>query len=77
MKEIKKDTFIWEGLGFPIRLVNVPMKKVFGDWILDINLESVQKAVLHLLFQFFVLYTLPCQLFFPVHPYAHTNSKVT
>ena len=49
MKEIKKDTFIWEGLGFPIRLINVPMKKVFGDWVLDINLEHFQKAVLHIL----------------------------
>lgn len=43
------DTFIWEGLGFPIRLVNVPMKKVFGEWVLDINLEHFQKAVLHML----------------------------
>lgn len=46
MKEIKKDTFIWEGLGFPIRLINVPMKKVFGEWVLDINLEHFQKVVL-------------------------------
>ena len=49
MKETKKNTFLWEGLGFPIRLVNVPMRKVFGDWILDINLEHLQKVVLHLL----------------------------
>lgn len=49
MKEIKKDTFIWEGLGFPIRLINVPMKKVFGEWILDINLKDFQKVVLHVL----------------------------
>lgn len=49
MNKIKKDTFIWEGLGFPIRLINVPMKKVFGDWILDINLERFQEAVLHIL----------------------------
>ncbi len=46
MKEIKKDTFVWEGLGFPIRLINVPMKKVFDEWILDINLEHFQKIVL-------------------------------
>jgi DNA-binding transcriptional regulator YiaG len=49
MKEIKKDTFLWEGLGFPIRLVNVPMKKIFGNWVLDINLEHFQKTVLHML----------------------------
>lgn len=49
MRKTKKDTLIWEGLGFPIRLVNVPMKKVFGDWVLNINLEHFQKAVLHML----------------------------
>lgn len=49
MKEIKKDTFIWEGLGFPIRLINVPMRKVFGEWVLDINLKEFQKVVLHIL----------------------------
>lgn len=49
MKKIKKDTFIWEGLGFPIRLINVPMKQVFGEWVLNINLESFQKMVLHVL----------------------------
>lgn len=46
MKEIKKETFLWEGLGFPIRLVNVPMRKVFGEWVLDINLADFQKVVL-------------------------------
>ncbi len=46
MKEKKKETFIWEGLGFPIRLINAPMRKVFGEWILDINLENFQKIVL-------------------------------
>lgn len=46
MKEIKKDIFIWEGLGFPIRLINVPMKKVFGEWVLSINLDHFQKVVL-------------------------------
>ena len=32
MKKRKKKTFIYEGLGFPIKLINVPMKKVFGEW---------------------------------------------
>lgn len=45
----KKNTIIWEGLGFPIRLINVPMRKVYGEWILDINLENFQKAVLNIL----------------------------
>lgn len=49
MKEIKQDTLIWEGFGFPIRLINVPMRKVFGEWVLDINLEHFQKTVLFLL----------------------------
>lgn len=49
MKEKKKDTFMWEGLGFPIRLINVPMKKIFGEWVLDINLEHFQKVVLDML----------------------------
>ncbi len=49
MKDSKKDTIIWDGLGFPIRLINVPMKKIFGEWVLDINLELFQKAVLHML----------------------------
>src|SRR5262245_55473715 len=49
MKKTKKETFIWEGLGFPIRLVKVPMKKVFGEWVLDINLEQFQTDVLYML----------------------------
>ena len=49
MAKTKKETFIWEDLGFPIRLVNVPMKQVFGEWVLDINLQHFQKVVLHML----------------------------
>lgn len=49
MRKTKKATFVWEGLGFPIRLVNVPMKKIFDEWVLDINLEHFQKAVLNML----------------------------
>jgi DNA-binding transcriptional regulator YiaG len=49
MKTKKTKTFIYEGLGFPIRLVNVPMKKMLGDWVMDVNLNSLQKAVLELL----------------------------
>lgn len=49
MKNTKKETFIWEGLGFPIRLVNVPMKKVFGEWVIDINFNSLQIDVLNIL----------------------------
>jgi len=45
----KRDTFIYEGLGFPIRLVNVPMKKVFGEWAIDINFNTLQVVVLNML----------------------------
>lgn len=44
MKE-KKETFIYEGLGFPIELVDAPMKKVFGEWIIDIDMNALQLFV--------------------------------
>lgn len=46
-KDYKVETFIYEDLGFPIRLVNVPMKKIFGEWVLDINLAKLQRCVLY------------------------------
>ena len=49
MKKTKTDTFIFEGLGFPVRLVNVPMKRVFGEWAIDINFNTLQLAVLNML----------------------------
>lgn len=48
-KSHKTDTFIYDGLGFPIKLVNVPMKQIFGEWALDINLGKLQRDILHLL----------------------------
>lgn len=42
MKEKKTETFIYEGFGFPIKLIKCPMKKVFGEWVLDINLSKLQ-----------------------------------
>ena len=48
-KERKVETFVYEDLGFPIRLVNCPMKKVFGEWMLDINLAQLQETVLRIL----------------------------
>lgn len=45
----KTDTLIYEGLGFPIRLINVPMKKKFGEWVIDINFNHLQIVVLRLL----------------------------
>jgi DNA-binding transcriptional regulator YiaG len=49
MGKTKTDTIIYEGLGFPIRLINVPMRQVFSEWVLDINLNQLQIAVLLLL----------------------------
>lgn len=48
-KNKKIETFIYEGLGFPIRLINAPLKKVYGEWVLDFSMGVFQKAVLHLL----------------------------
>lgn len=43
--EKKRETFIYEGLGFPVELLDCPMKKVLGEWILDINLVALQRFV--------------------------------
>lgn len=40
---------VYTGLGFPIRLVNVPLKKVFGEWVIDVNFNTLQLAVLKIL----------------------------
>jgi DNA-binding transcriptional regulator YiaG len=49
MKDRKKKTFIFEGLGFPIKLINAPMKKVFGEWYIDINMNKLMLVVLEAL----------------------------
>ncbi|MBS0620665.1 MAG: hypothetical protein JSS61_04315 [Verrucomicrobia bacterium] len=41
----KKQTFIYEGLGFPIELIDAPMKKVFGQWVIDIDMNELQLFV--------------------------------
>ena len=49
MNSTKKDTFIFYGLGFPIQLVNAPMKKRLGDWTIDNDFDMLQKeAIKHL-----------------------------
>lgn len=47
VKDRKRETFIFKGLGFPIKLVNVPMRKMVGEWVLDIDFEKLELAVLH------------------------------
>jgi DNA-binding transcriptional regulator YiaG len=49
MRDKKNSTILYEGLGFPIYLINVPMRKVFGEWIIDINFNHLQLTVLKML----------------------------
>lgn len=49
MSERKRETLVYEGFGFPIRLINVPLKKTFGEWVFDINFNQLQVAVLLLI----------------------------
>lgn len=49
MKDKKKKTFVYEAFGFPIKLINVPMKKVAGEWVIDVNFNTFEKIVLRLL----------------------------
>lgn len=46
MSEKKVETFTYEDLGFPIDLIDVPMKKMLGEWVLDINLNVFQLEIL-------------------------------
>lgn len=49
MKNMKKKTFIFEGLGFPIKLINAPMRKKFGEWYIDIDMNKLMLVVLEAL----------------------------
>lgn len=51
MKNRKRETFIFKGLGFPIKLVNVPMRKMVGEWVLDIDFDELELAVLRCLLE--------------------------
>ena len=46
MKRKTEKSYIFEGLGFPIHLTNVPMIEVRGEYILDIDFNKLQKSVL-------------------------------
>lgn len=49
MRDKKKQTITYNGLGFPIRLIDVPMKKMFGDWVIDVDMTELQLVVLRAL----------------------------
>jgi len=44
-KKIQK-SYIDYGLGFPVQITNVHLLKVRGEWVLDLNFEKYEKAVL-------------------------------
>lgn len=46
MKRKTQDHFVYEGLGFTIHLLNVPMIKTRNEWTPDIDYNRLQKAVL-------------------------------
>ncbi len=46
MSERKKETFLYKGLGFPVMLVDAPMRKFSGEWILDIDFEELQNVAM-------------------------------
>jgi DNA-binding transcriptional regulator YiaG len=41
----KQETFVYEGLGFPVELIDCPMQKIMGEWVIDINLAALQRFV--------------------------------
>jgi DNA-binding transcriptional regulator YiaG len=43
------DRYVYEGLGFPVILINIAMKEAFGEWILDMDLNHLQQMVLRAL----------------------------
>ncbi|MBP7074368.1 MAG: hypothetical protein KBA81_03170 [Rhabdochlamydiaceae bacterium] len=46
MKDKKRETFVFRGLGFPIKLINVPMRKMVGEWVIDVDFEKLQLTAL-------------------------------
>lgn len=49
MKKKIVKTYQFEGFGFPIKLYNVPMKQILGEWCFDFRMNELQKCVLLLL----------------------------
>jgi len=44
-----RKTFVFKGFGFPIKLIDVPMKKMAGVWVMDIDMNKFQLFVLKFL----------------------------
>ncbi len=47
MEKHKKETFVYEGFGFPILLVNAPLRLSSGEWVIDINFNKFRSDVLN------------------------------
>lgn len=47
--EKKRKSMVYRGLGFPLRLINVPMRKVYGKWVFDFSMGEFQEAVLRMI----------------------------
>jgi len=47
-KKVQK-TYVDHGCGFPVTIFNAPMQKLRGEWLLDLDYEVYEKAVLLLL----------------------------
>lgn len=46
MKNEKTSTFIYKDLGVPVKLIKAPMKKICGKWVIDLDMELLQRVVL-------------------------------
>lgn len=60
MKKIRKK-FLYEGFGFPVAFLNVPMVKIRGDWTPDVDYSEIAKGLLMMM---------------AAHPTRLTGSKV-
>lgn len=49
MKEKILDEYVYEGLGFPVTLLNVPMVEAMGAWAPNIDYNKLQKIMFLLL----------------------------
>ena len=47
MKDTKiQKLYVDYGFGFPVKILNAPMRKIRGSWALDLNFEKYEKAAL-------------------------------
>lgn len=49
MSKKRLTKYLYTALGFPIVLLNVPVRTVFGETVLDINLARLQERVFYVL----------------------------